>query len=266
MTKKSLLSLSALLTLPLSADVALEHFSAGYERPVWLGTPAGESEHLWVLEQKGLISLVDQKSGKKLAEPFLDLTGHTEISANERGLLGLAFPADFMQSGRFYVNLTNNDGDTEIIRFQTNKDNRLKADPASAEILLTIKQDFGNHNGGWIDFGPDGMLYVGMGDGGSANDPKARAQDPKTLLGSMLRLDVSGEKGYAVPDDNPFDNEIWMIGLRNPWRCSWDPQTKQLWIADVGQNVWEEINVIDFPKTRGANFGWRLREASVANP
>lgn len=266
--KKSILAAASLslLTTANHAEVILAPFASGFDRPVYIGTPDGESEHLWVMEQKGLISIVDQKTGKKMDGHFLDLTKRTKINSNERGLLGLAFAPDFKKSGVFYIDLTNIKGDTEILRIRTKKDNPLQADPESAELLMTIKQDFGNHNGGWIGFGPDKMLYIAMGDGGSGNDPHKRAQDEKSLLGKILRLDVSGEKGYVVPKTNPFGNEVWIKGMRNPWRCSFDPKTKQFWMGDVGQNNWEEIDVIDFMDSKGANFGWSLREATHETP
>jgi len=260
-----LFSLFCALSLSLHAEVRLEPIAKGFKRPVWVGCPPQENKHLWIMEQEGRITVIDKATGDKVST-FLDLTRKTKISANERGLLGIAFASDFADSGLFYLNLTNNDGDTEIIRLTTEKDNRLKAEPSSAEILLKIKQPFGNHNGGFIAFGPDNMLYIGMGDGGAANDPVNAGQDMKTLLGKMLRIDVSGDKGYTVPSDNPFGDEIWMCGLRNPWRCSWDAETKDFWIGDVGQNKLEEINIVPAGKGKGMNFGWRLREGSIATP
>lgn len=260
-----LLSLFSALCLSVYAEVRLEPVAKGFKRPVWVGCPPQENKHLWIMEQEGRITVIDKATGDKVST-FMDLTRKTKISANERGLLGIAFAPDFADSGLFYLNLTNNDGDTEIIRFTTEKDNRLKAVPSSAEILLKIDQPFGNHNGGYIDFGPDNMLYIGMGDGGAANDPKDAGQDMTTLLGKMLRIDVSGDKGYTVPGDNPFGDEIWMSGLRNPWRCSWDTKTKDFWIGDVGQNKLEEINFVPAGEGKGMNFGWRLREGTIATP
>lgn len=252
-----ILSLSAL-----HAEVRIETVATGFEQPTWIGHVPGDAKNVLLGEQKGVISFIDRTSGSKVGT-FLDISDRTAVSAYERGFLGLAFAPDYEESGRLYVNLTNHRGDTEIIRF-TGEPGQPQA--SSGEILLTVKQDYGNHNGGWIDFGPDGHLYIGMGDGGSADDPKNRAQDRSSLLGKMLRLDVSTDKGYMVPQDNPWGDEIWMTGLRNPWRCSFDPETGDLWIADVGQNKLEEVNFLPAGKGRGANFGWRLREGTEPNP
>ncbi|QQL45934.1 PQQ-dependent sugar dehydrogenase [Sulfuriroseicoccus oceanibius] len=266
MKKLALVLLAAASVAAAHAGVKIEPIAQGFDKPLWVGCPEGENDHLWVLEQAGMIHIFDKATGKRREQPFLDLTSMTKISANERGLLGLAFAPDFQTSGRFYINLTNNRGNTEIIRFTTKDDNRYLGDIESAEVLMRVNQDFGNHNGGFVGFGPDGMLYVGMGDGGSANDPKNRAQDMGSQLGKMLRIDVSHPKSYSIPADNPFGDTIWMTGLRNPWRCSWDRETKDLYIGDVGQNKLEEINFVPAGKGRGANFGWRLREGTIATP
>ncbi|MGB1260408.1 MAG: PQQ-dependent sugar dehydrogenase, partial [Akkermansiaceae bacterium] len=156
--------------------------------------------------------------------------------------------------------------------FTAQGDAKDTCDASSRELLLTFKQDYKNHNGGWIGFGPDGYLYIGTGDGGAGNDPKQRAQDLSQYLGKLLRLDVSPAKGYKIPRDNPFKNrssakaEIFAYGLRNPWRCSWDSKTGDLYIADVGQNKWEEVNFMPAGKGKGANYGWRLREGLIATP
>jgi glucose/arabinose dehydrogenase len=222
------------------------------------------------MEQAGQVWIVDESTGERLETPFLDLRESVSRKANEEGLLGLAFAPDFSESGRYYVNLTDKEGHTRILRL-TSKDGKT-TDPTSAEELLRYKQDFPNHNGGWLDFGPDGMLYIGNGDGGSANDPKQRGQDLQSLLGKILRIDVSPATGYQVPADNPFlktpdaKPEIWAYGVRNPWRCSFDRETGDFWIGDVGQNHWEEIHFVAKGKGAGANFGWRLREGLVATP
>ncbi|NWK57169.1 PQQ-dependent sugar dehydrogenase [Verrucomicrobiaceae bacterium N1E253] len=238
--------------------------------PVWASAPEGTSQLLWIVEKKGTIQILDRKSGKK--QLFLDIVSRVGSKGNEEGLLGLAFEKDYLKSGRFYVNLTNPKGFTEIIRFTAHGKDKRQCKPESAEVLLTYKQDYRNHNGGWIGIGPDGYLYIGNGDGGSANDPKDRAQDLSSHLGKLLRIDVSPEKGYRIPKDNPFKNnskakaEIYAYGLRNPWRCSWDRKTKDFYIADVGQNAWEEINYVPAGKGKGANYGWRLREGMIATP
>ncbi len=258
------------LTLTSHAKVGVELVSQGFDRPVWAGVPKGVSGKLWVMEQAGRVWIVDEKSGERVGEPFLDIRNDVSRRANEEGLLGLAFAPDFTSTGRFYVNFTDKQRQTRIVRFVS--ENRTTTRPDSGETLLQYQQDYNNHNGGWLDFGPDGMLYIGNGDGGSGNDPKQRAQDLNSHLGKILRIDVSPVKGYQVPQDNPFvktENakpEIWAYGLRNPWRCSFDRVTGDFWIGDVGQGHWEEINFMPKGEGAGANFGWRLREGDVATP
>jgi glucose/arabinose dehydrogenase len=250
--------------------IGVEKVASGFERPVWAGMPAGDDGKLWVMEQAGRVWIVDLKSGERSKKPFLDISKDVSRKANEQGLLGLAFAPDFQKSGRFYVNFTDKDQHTRIVRF-TSKD-KTTTDPSTAEVLLRYKQDFNNHNGGWVGFGPDDMLYIGNGDGGSANDPKKHGQALDSFLGKILRIDVSGETGYRVPPDNPFVKkagakpEIWAYGVRNPWRCSFDRKTGDFWMGDVGQNAWEEINAIPFRKGSGANYGWSLREGEIATP
>ena len=269
---------AALLVLAVSTgpagaqDFSLELAAEGFHKPLWVGAPAGAKNHLAVAEQTGRIWLVDRKTREKLPEPFLDLTGTAVLKDNEQGLLGLAFPDDFAQSGRFYVNYTDRKGDTHISRFLISTENRLVADRDSEERLLRIDQPYGNHNGGWIGFAPDGTLWIGTGDGGAANDPPDNGQKLSSLLGKILRIDVSPATGYKVPSDNPFAGqsdakpEIHMWGLRNPWRCSFDRETGDFWIGDVGQNRIEEVNFVPHGKGAGWNFGWRPREGSIATP
>ncbi|MCW1883463.1 PQQ-dependent sugar dehydrogenase [Luteolibacter flavescens] len=263
----------AFVTLsPAEAKPRVETVATGFERPLWVGAPSHVKDRLWVIEQVGRIWVIDAKTGEKQKEPFLDISSQVRRKGNEEGLLGLAFAADFQKSGRFYLNFTDRDQNTRIVRMTSKGPDFNTADPNSMEILMSYKQDFENHNGGWIGFGPDGMLYIGNGDGGSANDPKQRAQAMDTYLGKMLRIDVSPDEGYTVPKDNPFVGkdgvkpEIWALGLRNPWRCSFDRETGDFWIADVGQNKWEEINFLAKGKGAGGNFGWRLREGDQETP
>src|SRR5690606_21188454 len=184
-------------------------------------------------------------------------------SGGERGLLGLAFAPDYETSGRFYVNYTNPNGNTVIARYTVSENPNVAN--STGTVLLTIEQPFSNHNGGSIHFGPDGYLWIGMGDGGSAGDPNNNGQNKNSLLGKMLRIDVSGES-YTSPSDNPFvgtdgADEIWSYGLRNPWKFSFDRETGDVWIADVGQNAVEEIN--RQPSiTEGINYGWRCYEGN----
>lgn len=200
---------------------------------------------------------------------FLDITGIVQ-SGGEQGLLGLAFHPNYSSNGYFYVNYTGNNSDTYISRFSVSIANPDSADPASELNLLSIPQPFGNHNGGCIKFGPDGFLYIGMGDGGSWGDPGDRSQDSLEYLGKMLRIDVDNGNPYAVPASNPFVGmpgvlpEIWALGLRNPWRFSFDRQTGDLWIGDVGQNNWEEINFQPAVSAGGENYGWRCYEANAS--
>jgi hypothetical protein len=211
-----------------------------------------------------------------LSPPFLDISSLVS-SGGERGLLGVAFHPDYAHNGLFYVNYTNIAGDTVVARYSVSADPDL-ADPGSASILLTISQPFSNHNGGQLQFGPDGYLYIGVGDGGSGGDPGNRAQDLGLLLGKILRIDVDVDKNaadlYYIPLDNPFVgpgdgalDEIWAWGLRNPWRFSFDRLTGDLFIADVGQNSWEEVDFQPDTSTGGENYGWRLMEGnSCYNP
>lgn len=210
----------------------------------------------YLLGKHGVIWQIDAAAGQ--VTPWLDLSDRVDDGGYEQGLLGMAFADD----GRFYVNYTREGGDTHVSRFAT-------PDPAAEEVLLTIEQPYGNHNGGDLHFAPDGMLWIAVGDGGSANDPEQRAQNPDDLLGSMLRIDVSGAAGYAIPTDNPWADaeggrpEIAAIGARNPWRFSFDAATGTAWIADVGQGGWEEINAVPLDALLGANLGWDVYEGEA---
>jgi len=224
------------------------------------------SGRLFLVEQGGVI--VIHRNGEDSAEPFLDITDRVE-TGGERGLLSLAFAPDYAVSGHLYVWYTRTGGDTVLSRFTVGADpDRVNA--ASEQILLEVAQPYSNHNGGRLRFGPDGMLYLGLGDGGSANDPLGAGQDGSTLLGKLIRIDVDpAHDGYAVPDDNPFledetvRDEIWATGLRNPWRISFDRATGDLFIADVGQSRREEINVQPEASRGGENYGWSVMEGSL---
>jgi glucose/arabinose dehydrogenase len=251
-------------------QVELQPVVAGLHDPVCLTNAGDGSGRVFVCEQNGRVRVVT--SGVLQPVPFLDIAARSSC-CGERGLLSVAFPPGFASSGRFYVNYTDNSGDTVVSRFRVGADPRT-ADPDSEEVILRIDQPFSNHNGGQIAFGPDGYLYVGMGDGGSGGDPGNRAQNPADLLGKMLRIDVeSGAEPYAVPADNPFAAragyrpEIWALGLRNPWRFSFDRLTGDLWIGDVGQGSWEEIDFQAASSGGGENYGWRIMEgAHCYNP
>ena len=270
--KKVLLPLFASLgfTGMACAELGTELLINQLERPIWVGAPQSSKNKLWVAEQAGKIWVLDKKTGERSKQPFLDISERVTRKGNEQGLLGLAFAPDFASSGRYYVNFTDKDGHTLIVRY-ISKDGMTTAD-TKGETILKIDQPFGNHNGGWLGFGPDGFLYIATGDGGSANDPKHLAQDFSSHLGKLLRLDVSAHSGYRVPTDNFFAKqkgvlpEIHALGLRNPWRCSFDRETGDFWIADVGQNHWEEINHLRSNEMAGKNFGWRMREGEVKTP
>ncbi len=232
-------------------------------KPTYL-THAGD-DRLFVTEQQGVIRII--QDGQVLSEPFLYIVDQVGSTQYEQGLLSVAFHPNYAENGRFFINYTNLSGDTVISAWRASPDNPNVADYGSEQILLTIRQPYANHNGGQIKFGPDGYLYVGMGDGGSANDPLGAGQDLNTLLGKMLRLDVDfNPDGYAIPPDNPFvneaaRNEIWAYGVRNPWRFSFDRLTGDLFMADVGQNLWEEINWQPASSAGGENYGWNVMEA-----
>ncbi|MGF1614620.1 MAG: PQQ-dependent sugar dehydrogenase [Gammaproteobacteria bacterium] len=232
---------------------------AGLQQPLFLTHAGDGSRRLFVLEQPGRIRILLQQ--QLLPRPFLDITERVR-AGGERGLLGLAFHPNYPDNGRLFVNYTRQpDGATVVAEYRTSAD----PDQAAMEerVLLTVPQPYGNHNGGMLAFGPDGHLYIALGDGGLAGDPLNRAQNRNELLGKILRIDVNQGSPYAIPDDNPFARnggrpEIYALGLRNPWRFSFDRGTGELWAADVGQNRWEEINVI----RRGGNYGWRIMEGN----
>lgn len=229
--------------------------SSGLERPVDL--QADGSGRLFILEKPGRIRIVE--SGLLLSDPFLDIDDRVNDDSNEMGLLGLAFHPDYAQNGYLFVNYTGRGGDTFISRFQASGNS---ADPDSESNVLNVNQPFPNHNGGAVTFGPDGYLYAGLGDGGAAGDPFGNAQSLNTLLGKILRLDVDAAGPYTIPADNPFGNEILHYGLRNPWRISFDQATGDLYIGDVGQGQWEEIDFVPAGSRGGFNFGWDFYEGN----
>lgn len=238
---------------------------SGIARPVAITHAGDGSNRLFVLEQTGSVRIIQQ--GQRLDPPFLNISDKISC-CGEQGLLGIAFPPDFKNKKYFYVNYTNRQDDTVIARYKVGRDPN-RADANSEEILLTIPQPFKNHNGGQMAFGPDKFLYIATGDGGSANDPENNGQRLDTLLGKILRLDVeSGRTPYAVPANNPLSKtpnarpEIWAYGLRNPWRFSFDRLTGDLYIADVGQELFEEINVQPANSKGGENYGWKKMEGA----
>ncbi len=256
---------------PIAVRVDLERLVGGLDAPLFLTGAGDGSGRLFVVEQGGRIRIV--RDGRRLDAPFLDISDRVR-SGGEQGLLGLAFRPGFGRAeNRFYVNYTDRSGDTVIAEYRRSADPD-RADPASERILLRIDQPFANHNGGMLAFGPDGRLYIGTGDGGSAGDPLDAGQRRDALLGKLLRIDPDpGSTGpYSVPPDNPFVGtpgarpEIWALGLRNPWRFAFDRLTGQLWIADVGQGRYEEVNRAPDGLGRGANYGWARMEGRHCHP
>ena len=235
----------------------------GFRQPLYLTHAGDGSGRLFVVEQGGEIWVV--QDGKILSPPFLDLSSQVSRRGSEQGLLGLAFHPDYGLNGYLFVYYTDHNGDTVVMRFAVSDDPN-RADPISATSVLTHPQPYRNHNGGDISFGPDGYLYIGLGDGGSAGDPHDNGQNLLTWLGAILRVDVNHAPGFAVPPDNPFLSneaaapEIWVYGLRNPWRFSFDRTTGDLYIGDVGQNDWEEINFQSDGSPGGENYGWGRME------
>jgi glucose/arabinose dehydrogenase len=237
---------------------------SGLNKPLGMTSFNGDSLIIYVLEQGGIIRVIENE--EMSSDSFLDISNKIRTQGSEQGLLGIALDPNFSNNGIFYLNYSNRDGDTVIARYEANED-RYTANPDTEQIILTQKQPYSNHNGGNLVFGPDGMLYIGLGDGGSGGDPELRSQNPETLLGKMLRISVQDQEIYAIPSDNPYQGgggrpEIWAMGLRNPWRYSFDRLTGDLWIADVGQGNWEEINFTPANPEPGLNFGWYYREGT----
>ncbi len=235
------------------------------ERPVDFQNAGDDSKRVFVVEQRGIISVFENKKDVKAKSVFLDITKKVDDSDNEEGLLGLAFHPDYAVNGYFYLNYTVSSSETVISRFKVSAADPNKADPDSELILLRFNQPYGNHNGGQVAFGPDGYLYISTGDGGSGGDPKGNGQNLKAYLGKILRIDVNNPgigKNYGIPADNPFISnsnaipEIYAYGMRNPWRMSFDTETGKLWCGDVGQNAFEEIDIIE----KGGNYGWNDME------
>lgn len=248
-------------------DISLVSFATGFDKPVEIAS-AGD-DRLFILEKDGLVRILNA-DGSIEATPFLNIQSQTSTGGinSEQGLLGMAFHPNYADNGFFYLNYTRVNGDTRISRFSVTADPNI-ADAGSRFDIMTIDQPYGNHNGGCLRFGPDGYLYIGMGDGGSFEDPLNAGQTMSSLLGKMLRIDVDGAEPYDVPEDNPFVGtsadtlpEIWASGIRNPWKFSFDSQTGDLWIGDVGQYSWEEIDFQSADSPGGENYGWRCYEGN----
>jgi glucose/arabinose dehydrogenase len=254
-------------TAAITISTADAHPGLKFDAPVEYTYANDGTNRMFIIEQSGRIKVVNQATGAKSADTYLDIKNKVAYGG-EMGLLGLAFHPKFKENGYFFVNYTkNNPRETVISRFKASSVDARKVDPASEVVLFTFRQPYSNHNGGKVAFGPDGYLYIATGDGGSGGDPQNNAQNRTNLLGKILRIDVNGtDKGkYGIPADNPykaskdgFREEIYAYGLRNPWRFSFDKQGR-LWVGDVGQNAIEEIDIV----TKGGNYGWRIREANT---
>jgi glucose/arabinose dehydrogenase len=230
--------------------------------------PDDGEDRIFVSEQEGLIRVFPNRQQAAESPVFLDISGRVRDKDNEEGLLGLAFDPRFKETGHFYVYYSASTPRRSVIsRFSGSDEEPSVADADTELVILEISQPYGNHNGGQLAFGPDGYLYIGLGDGGLGGDPHGNGQDPGTLLGSILRIDVSGaseRERYRIPSDNPFAGvdgarrEVWAYGLRNPWRFSFDPRDGLIWAGDVGQNTWEEIDLV----AKGQNYGWNVMEGA----
>lgn len=248
-------------------EIVATQVASGLDQPLYATAPPGDTGRLFIVEKGGDIKILDLATGSVLGEPFLDLSPAIS-TGSEQGLLGLAFDPNYASNGRFYVNYTNVIGDTEVRSFTVSADNPHQADAGSGQPLLFLDQPFDNHNGGWLGFGLDGYLYIATGDGGSKGDPLDNAQNLDSLLGKILRIDVSADafpedagRNYAIPADNPFvgtagADEVWAYGLRHPWRASFDRASGTMFIGDVGQSEWEEVDI----GVPGGNYGWNVFE------
>lgn len=252
--------------------IALELVLDGFTKPVYVADAKDGSGRLFVVEKRGLIRIV--REGKRVKEPFLDLRAVVRSDGNEQGLLSAAFHPDYPANGRLFVAYTDLNGDLVVARYSVSDEHPDLVSPASATILLTVAKSYDDHNGGQLVFGPDGYLYLGIGDGGAEAEPAGNAQNLESPLGKLMRIDVDrkeGDRPYAVPADNPFvlDTsawpEIWAFGLRNPWRFSFDRATGDLYLADVGLWMAEEINVQAAGDGGGHNYGWNLMEGELCH-
>lgn len=248
---------------PLGDSLRLRELASGLDRPTF-AAGVGDGTTV-VVEQAGTIRLLDDEGLRD--DPVLDIEERVGSSALEQGLLGLAFAPDFPDDERVFLSYTDTNGDSVVSSFDADPgEGALRLNPDSEQVVLRLAQPYSNHNGGMIAFSPDGLLFVGFGDGGAGGDPEGHGQDPSTWLGSLLRLDVSASPDYEVPPDNPFVDdeegapEVWAYGLRNPWRFSFDRETGDLWIGDVGQGQWEEVNHVPAGEGAGWNFGWNRFE------
>ncbi len=241
-----------------------------FDEPVGLTAASGDASRVYVVQRTGQVMLL--LNGRKQPQPFLDVSGAITTKFDEQGLLGLAFPSDYAKTGLFYVDFTSQNGDIKVVQYRRSASNPNLADPASAHTLLTIEHEKNeNHNGGQLAFGPEGDLYIGVGDGGSEDDPENNGQNTDTLLGKILRIAPTASGSYTIPAGNPFAGaagkrpEIWAYGLRNPWRFSFDRATGNMLIGDVGQDKEEEIDFVRAGTGAGANYGWSVWEGDRRN-
>lgn len=262
------------LVVACPTKLTVERVASGLARPVYVVSPPSDFRRLFIVEQfsssTGRIKILNMETGKINSKVFFSIS---VSNGNEQGLLGLAFHPDYANNRKFYVNYTRADGDTVVAEYKASESDPDVADNSSARTIMIVDQPFSNHNGGWIDFGPDGYLYIAFGDGGDANDPGNRAQNLNNPLGKFQRVDVNGDdfpndsnKNYAIPSDNPLVgknglDEIWHYGVRNPWRNSFDRATGDLYIGDVGQGALEEVS-FQPAGVGGINYGWRCREGT----
>jgi glucose/arabinose dehydrogenase len=266
-----LLSCNEVPPVPTGIQVERVFPDLSFQEMTNLVQPDDTSDLIFITEQRGVIYNFSANNSQQ-ADIFLDITDRVNRGGNEEGLLGLAFDPDYQENGYFYVYYSAADPSRSVLsRFSLDEENTDVADPESEVIIMEVEQPYSNHNAGQLAFGPDGYLYIGLGDGGGAGDPEGNGQNLGTVLGSILRIDVSGLSApgdYEIPADNPFvgtegaQEEIWAFGLRNPWRFSFDSETGLLWAGDVGQSSWEEIDII----TKGANYGWNIMEGSHCYP
>jgi glucose/arabinose dehydrogenase len=245
-----------------SITLSTEVVAQGLNQPVYVTAPGGD-ERLFIVEQPGRIRIVE--NGKLVDKPFLDIRNKVGC-CDERGLLSVAFHPQYRANGFLFVDYTDKNGDTRVERYSVSPADRNTADPATAKLILTIDQPYANHNGGLNLFGPDGMLYIGMGDGGAQRDPRGNGQNRNVLLGKLLRINVDRGEPYAIPGGNPFaagggKPEIWAVGLRNPWRFAFDKTSGFLYIADVGQDRYEELNISPVTAA-GVNYGWSTMDGN----
>ncbi len=250
-------------------DISLHPFQAGFQSPTHIANAGDGSQRLFIVEQNGVIRVL--QNGVTLSTPFLDIRDRVLFSGGEQGLLSVAFPPNFANKGYFYVYYTQKNGDNRTARFSLKPGDPDQADPASEKLIITFNhQSYSNHDGGQLAFGPDGYLYIGTGDGGGGGDPLHNGQNTNSLLGKLLRIDVEGDANpYAIPSTNPYTQtagykgEIWALGLRNPWRFSFDRLTGDVFIADVGQDTEEEVDYQPASSRGGENYGWNILEGSL---